>query len=208
MASRSTSTLEGTQAPARPGIAQLAARLAAVLGTWAALCLVADVAIPVEPLGVPITLQSLLVVASAMLFGPRLSLAGIGLYVITGALGARVFAEGEAGWAVLIGQTGGYILGFLLVPHAVALVLKGGLRGKPNYTLLRVAAAATLGTVVIFAVGVPWLKVVHSLPRDAHMTWATAIRGGLTPFIPGAIAKTLIAVAAGMLAGKATTRLW
>jgi biotin transport system substrate-specific component len=49
-----------------------------------------------------------------------------------------------------------------------------------------------LGSLVIYALGVPWLKWVTAWP------WEKALMLGMLPFIPGDVVK---AVAAVMLAG-------
>jgi biotin transport system substrate-specific component len=50
--------------------------------------------------------------------------------------------------------------------------------------------AFVAGSVVVFLVGLPWLKVVLGL------TWAQTIAAGFTPFIVGGLIKAAIAAAA------------
>ena len=67
------------------------------------------------PLTVPFTLQLLGVFLALRLLGGRDGTLCIALYILLGAVGLPVFANFSAGISALIGPTGGYILGFLLM---------------------------------------------------------------------------------------------
>lgn len=149
----------------------------------------AQVAVPLPPDWVPQTLHTLVVLIAALRLGPVLGTTSMSLYALIGLVGLPVFAGFGHGPAVLVGQTGGYILGFILCQPAVHWIVRrkdGTVRGW-----LAMVAAMTAAHAVIFAVGVPWLAVVRgfSLMR--------AIEGGFVPFIPGTIVKTLVAVLIG-----------
>lgn len=62
--------------------------------------------------GLPITLQSILVVLSGFLFGSRVGVTATGLYLVAGGLGAPIFHGGASGWAHFTGPTGGFLLSF------------------------------------------------------------------------------------------------
>src|SRR5690606_29433128 len=81
--------------------------------------LAAQISIPIAPLGVPLTLQTLAVVLAALCLGPRWGALSMGLYVLAGALGAPVFSDHSAGFAILAGQTGGYLIGFILAKQVM-----------------------------------------------------------------------------------------
>lgn len=161
----------------------------------------AQIAIPLPPDGVPMTLQTLAVVLAALCLGPRLGATSMLLYLVVGVAGAAVFAEGGAGAAAIFGQTGGYLVGFVLCQPVITSIIRrrdGSIRG---WGALIVAVLA--GHLVIFAVGVPWLAVVRGFGA-----WR-AIEGGLLPFIPGLIVKAALAVVIGRLAVPwASRRIW
>lgn len=71
------------------------------------------ISIPLPFSPVPITLQTLGVMLSGLLLGPQLGSISVGLYLIAGTLGLPIFAGGAAGIGVLMGPSGGYLLGFL-----------------------------------------------------------------------------------------------
>lgn len=163
-------------------------------------------AIPMPPFGVPQTLQTLWVVLAALCIGPRYgALAYLG-YLAVGVLGVPVFADGSAGLATLLGQTGGYLLGFVACQPVVAWILRrrdGAIRGW-----LALIAAVLAAHAVIFTLGVPWLWAVRAMD-GAAISWADAWFGGMVVFLPGMVLKTGAAVAIGRaVVPHAARRIW
>lgn len=183
-------------------------RLASVPLMTLLIIICSHIAIPTAPLGIPITLQTLGVLLCAMALGPRLGMASVALYLAMGTLGVGVFGEGEAGLAVLLGQTGGYLIGFLLcqpVAHALIKRPDGSVRGW-----LALFGAGIGVHMVIFIFGVPWLYWIRSIDSHADpLTWGAAIKYGFVVFIPGMLLKSGIAAVLGawLLPGVAR-RLW
>ena len=62
--------------------------------------------------GLPITLQSILVVLSGFLFGSRVGVSATIIYLLVGGLGAQIFHGGASGWLHFTGPTGGFLLSF------------------------------------------------------------------------------------------------
>ncbi len=191
------------RAPEAVGDAGLIAALRAagvLLFAWFTF-LGAQVAIPLPPDGVPMTFQTLAVVLAALCLGPRLGMASMAVYLAAGIAGAAVFSGGGAGAAAIFGQTGGYLVGFLLCQPVITAIIRrrdGSIRGWGAMIL-----AVLAGHLVIFAVGVPWLAAVRGF------SLGRAIQGGFLPFIPGLIVKTALAVYLGRLAAPwASRRIW
>lgn len=158
----------------------------------------AVIAIPLPPDGVPMTLQTLAVLLSALCLGPRLGMASMLVYVVVGMVGAGVFAQGEKGIEAVLGQTGGYLVGFVVCQPAVGTIARrrdGSVRGW-----LAMIVAVLVGEVIIFGLGVPWLALVN----DYSM--ARALEGGLYPFLPGTAVKTAMAVVIGRMAAPLSSR--
>jgi len=133
---------------------------------------------------VPITLQSMMVVLSGAFLGPWLGASSQILLVILGALSFQVFSTENAGLGVIFGPTGGYILGFILCSFLVGLISKHGLLAKP----LQAFVFLFLASFALFIPGVIGLKMTFD------WSWAEAISKGFTPFLPGDILKTLLAL--------------
>lgn len=78
------------------------------------------IAVPIGP--VPVTLQVLVVAVAALVLTPAEALLAIGAYLAIGAAGAPVFSGGAGGVSVLLGPTGGFLLGFAVGAPVAALV--------------------------------------------------------------------------------------
>jgi biotin transport system substrate-specific component len=168
----------------------------------------AQIAVPTPPFGIPVTLQTLMVLLAAMTLGPRLGFASMALYLVMGIIGFGVFAQGQAGWIVVIGQTGGYLFGFLVcqpVAHALIRKRDGSVRGWLSLFLAGIAVH-----MVIFTFGVSWLWWIHLIDNQSPaLSFADALYYGFVVFIPGMILKSGIAagIAAWTLPSVAR-RMW
>src|SRR5512133_1411896 len=112
MPATSNASLSGR--PPRPPADRLAATHRLVWTALLAACIAAGawLQLPIGP--VPVTLQPLFIVLAGFLLGPARGAAAVALYVLAGVLGMPVFAGGKAGLGVLLGPTGGYLVGFIL----------------------------------------------------------------------------------------------
>lgn len=136
--------------------------------------------LPVSP--VPIVLQNLFVLLAGLLLGRRWALGAVALYLLLGLIGLPVFSAARGGLAHFLGPTGGYLIGFLLAAGLAATIVGAAPR------LWREIVAVVVGTISIYLIGVPWLKVV------ADMSWPSALAAGLTPFLIGDALKAAAAV--------------
>ncbi len=140
----------------------------------------AFLAIPIGP--VPIVLQNMFVLLAGIILGPRWGLASVGIYLLIGACGLPVFANGKAGIGVIFGPTGGYLLGYLPAVFVTGLISK---KGKKK--IIVDIIALIIGSIIVYAAGVPWLKVVTG------MGWSKALAVGMYPFIIGDVLKIIAA---------------
>jgi biotin transport system substrate-specific component len=150
----------------------------------AIVALSAQIYIPTEP--VPFTGQTLGVLVVGGALGFRRGVAALLLYLLVGLVGVPVFAEGDAGRDVLLGVTGGYLIGFVVAAAIVGRLAELGWDRRLGAAVVTML----LGTIAIYAIGVPWLKI------STGMSWSEAIAVGLTPFLLWDTAKLLIAAAA------------
>ncbi|MEM1072329.1 MAG: biotin transporter BioY [Planctomycetota bacterium] len=170
------------------------------------LSLSAQFKIHMPPDGVPQTLQTLVVILAAMGLGGRWGMASVGLYLLVGALGMGVFSEGRHGIETLLGFTGGYLVGFFVAQPVVA-----GLVRRRDSTVRgwgAIVSASLAGHVIVFAIGVPWLTLVLAR-EDPDYTLLRGLQGGLLPFLPGMLLKTLAAVLIGLAVWpRSVRRFW
>jgi biotin transport system substrate-specific component len=145
--------------------------------------LTARIAIPVPGSPVPITGQTFGVLLVGGALGFRRGLIGVALYVLLGVIGLPFFAEGKGGISVILGASGGYLVGFVVAGALVGRLAELGWDRK----LGGAVGAMLLGSAVIYAIGLPWLGVV------VGMSPAETIAQGLTPFIFGDALKLVLA---------------
>ena len=151
----------------------------------------AFIAIPIGP--VPIVMQNLFVLLAGLILGPMWGLTAACTYLLIGLAGLPVFAGGTAGIGKLFGPTGGYLLSYMPTVWITAWLSQ-----KFRSTLIGDIAALIAGSVVIYAVGVPWLKFAFAMP------WDKAVAAGMLPFLIGDALKIAVAAA---IAPKIRTRI-
>ncbi|NQX33720.1 biotin transporter BioY [Herbiconiux sp. VKM Ac-2851] len=156
--------------------------------------LLAQIAVPLWP--VPITGQTLAVLLVGSTLGALRGMVSLAVYAVLGIAGVPWFSDAAAGWHVVAGPTGGYIIGFI-----IAAGLTGWLAQRSfDRKVLGAVASFAAGTLVTFAIGLPWLAA------SLGLTLSQTLEAGLYPFIVGGIVKTLLAAGIIPLAWKLTSR--
>ena len=145
--------------------------------------LTALVVVPHEP--VPWTGQTFGVLIVGGALGLRRGFLAVALYVLLGYIGLPFFAEHKSGASVILGATGGYLVGFVLAGAAVGRLAELGWDRRIGGAI----GATSIGTAIIYAVGVPWLAI------SAGISLQKAIELGFMPFIGVDIVKLLAAAA-------------
>lgn len=180
----------------RDQLGGLARDTALVVAGALLIALSAGVSIRLSDNPVPITGQTFGVLLAAAALGLRRGSAATALYVAIGVIGFPAFAQGKGGLAVIawvsegrlvLGATGGYLVGFVL---AAALVGRLAERGWDR-RLPGALAAMALGNLATYAIGLPWLAAATGY------SIAETVAKGLVPFLVGDAAKLLLA--AGVL---------
>jgi biotin transport system substrate-specific component len=151
----------------------------AVLAVAGSLLVAAAAQVNVPMLPVPMTLQTLAVLAIGAAYGARLGAATLALYALEGVIGLPVFAEFKSG---LMLASFGYILGFIAAAALVGWLAERGWDRSP----VRMFAAMLLGAVVVYVPGLAWLTAWVG-------SFGLAVQYGLTPFIVGDLVKAAIA---------------
>lgn len=141
----------------------------------------AQVQVPLWP--VPITAQTLAVLLVGSSLGALRGTLAMVLYAVLGMVGLPVFSDDGSGMGVILGPTGGYIVGFVF-----AAAFTGWIAQRSwDRRILRSILAFLAGTVVTFLIGLPWLAIVLGL--DLQQT----LQAGLYPFIIGGTVKAIVA---------------
>ncbi len=179
-----TDPLEGISRPA-----EAYQRRTAVLARIAACVVLMAVGtrvgtIPFYP--APITLQTLFLAVDGLLLGPWRGLIAVSLYLLMGLLGLPVFAAG-GGPGYIFHPNFGFLLGFL---PAVVLI---GLGRRLDRCLPRIpayTAAALLGLIAVYLVGIPYYSLIKGLYGQAP---AWVILSPFFVYLPGDLIKAVIA---------------
>jgi biotin transport system substrate-specific component len=150
-----------------------------------ALCARVYIVIPGNP--VPFTGQTFGVLLTAGALGYRRGLLATLLYLALGAIGLPIYAEGRHGVEILYGATGGYLVGFALASVIVGRLAELGW----DRNLLGSIGAMVIGSLAIYAVGVPWLAY-----RAFDGDLGAAIAAGMVPFLLWDALKLTLAAAA------------
>ena len=163
----------------------IVADVAIVIGASWLLALSAQVSFYVPFSVVPVTAQTFAVLMIAAMLGSKRGTFAVLTYIAQGAMGLPVFAMGKAGAWVLFGQTGGYLVGFI-----VAAMIVGRLAEKGwDRSAFKTAVAMTVGTLAIYTLGVFWLTVLTG-------SLQTALVAGFYPFIAAGVFKVITAAIA------------
>ncbi len=157
--------------------------------------------IPVGPLGVPITLQTLGVMLAGVVLGPGRGTAAVLLYLVAGLIGLPVFSGFSGGFGVLAGPSAGYLLAFplaaLVAGSLAALVLR---RAERFRTVLLFLACLAASLATVHPLGIAGLVVNAGLPlRDAIVVDAA--------YLPGDVLKNLLAAVLAVSVHRAFPRL-
>ncbi len=139
--------------------------------------------IPGNP--VPVTGQTFGVLVAGGALGFRRGIAASALYVLLGMVGLPFFALGRTGVEVLLGATGGYLVGFILASAIIGRLAELGWDRR----MVGSVGAMLIANLAIYVVGVPWLAVV----TGNDLPWA--IRTGFLPFVAGDVLKLALAAA-------------
>lgn len=140
------------------------------------------ISIPLPISAVPVTAQTLAVMLAGSLLPVRHAAASVLIFLLMGAIGLPVFSGGAAGLGIIVGKTGGYLLGFL-----AGAVFISALKGKKPVFVRLLAVNALGGILIVYVFGILWLNYVTGIGVYK------AIIFGAIPFIPGDIVKIVLA---------------
>ncbi|WP_435361370.1 biotin transporter BioY [Haloarchaeobius sp. DFWS5] len=150
----------------------------------------AQVSIPMPAGMPPVTVQTTAVFLAGLLLGARWAGFSMVLYLLTGAAGAPVFANGSGGFGSLVGYTGGFLFGYLLAAVVIGAVVHRGLGRRPlsQVSVVTQVGAVVLGIAIIYVLGTPWMASVLGL--SMQKAFATML-----PYLPGDLIEMAAVVA-------------
>ncbi len=156
----------------------------------AVLCLCAWIHVPAGD--VAITLQTFAVALTLCLLGGKKGTLTVLVYLILGAVGLPVFSGFQGGIGILLGVTGGYIMGFLL------WALLYWLLTSVTPACFRIPALV-LGLTVCYAFGSVWFYGVYLRGGSSLGLGAVLLKCVVPYLLPDGIKLALAAFLAGRL---------
>ncbi|MEC8634820.1 MAG: biotin transporter BioY [Bacteroidota bacterium] len=129
--------------------------------------------------GIPITLQSLLVVFLPILLGWRVGVAAVVAYLIIGGLGAPVFSYGTYGWDRFTGSSGGFLLAFPIAGLLAGYAME---QFQNTKSVLIGALLLFAGQFIILGLGLFWYRAI--IPVEESML------ASVERLLPGLFIKT------------------
>ncbi len=145
------------------------------------------ISVPSIPPLPPFTLQTFAVFLVVLLLGGQCGFYAVLTYLLLGAAGLPVFSQFTGGVGILLGTTGGYIIGFLFIA-LLYWALEGFIAGKG----IRKIAVLVLGLIVCYAFGTAWFMLIYTR-QSAAIGLGTALGWCVLPFILPDLVKLALA---------------
>ena len=158
-------------------------KLAQMAVMTAVICVLAPMAIPIGP--VPISFTNLAILLALYILGTKMGTISFLCYLVLGTVGLPVFSGFTGGLGKLLGPTGGYLIGF------IPLAIISGLSIEKLHNKFAQFLGMVAGVVVCYAFGTAWFCYLAGTGLQKALALC------VIPFIPGDIAKILIAMVVG-----------
>jgi len=170
------------------GCQRMSTKILALIGVMTALiCILGPISLPLPVSPVPISLGTLAIYFAIYVLGMKQGTISCCVYLLIGLVGVPVFTGFTGGPAKLLGPTGGYMIGYIFMA-----LIGGWFIDKWNGEIVYSFVGLLLATIVLYAFGTVWLAY------QAGMGFGAALMAGVIPFIPGDLAKMIIAVLVGV----------
>ena len=143
------------------------------------------------PATVPFTLQTLGVFLTVSMLGGRRGTLSVLVYILLGAIGLPVFSGFTGGIGILLGNTGGYIIGFLF--SALTMWLISHLAGSGRIVQ---AVSMLAGLLVCYVFGTAWFMIVYTR-GNGPVSLAVVLGWCVIPFIIPDLIKIAVALLIG-----------
>lgn len=143
------------------------------------------------PTVIPFTLQTFAVFLAVCVLGGKRGTLSVLVFVLLGAVGVPVFAGFTGGPHVLMGNTGGYIIGFIFT--ALVMWLMERVFGRKMWVQ---AVSMLLGMVTYYVFGTIWFMIVYM--RTTGPIGVSAVLGWcVIPFLIPDLVKAALALFLG-----------
>ena len=153
------------------------------IGIFATLISASAVSIPL-PGGVPVTLQTFIIMLAGVILGPKKGMLAVFVYILIGAVGVPVFSGFRGGFAVITGPTGGFIMTFPLITLFSGLGVKGN-------KIIKLSLWTGAGVILNYFCGMLWFTFITDHGFRAAFTFC------VLPFLPADTVKVMLTIILG-----------
>lgn len=143
--------------------------------------ILSQISIPLPFTPVPINLATLSVLLSGAILGKNGGAISQLVYVLLGAIGLPVFAKFSSGIQIILGPTGGYIIGYIIAAFIVGMITEKYAKSMITYIISMI-----VGIIACYILGTSWF---------IHVTGSgliTALTMCVFPFIIGDLIKIVL----------------
>lgn len=149
------------------------------------------------PSTIPFTLQTFAIFLTIYLLGSRDALISIIVYLLLGIIGLPVFSGIKGGIAVLLGPTGGYLIGFIFTALFMWLW-----EVVFNNKLISKIIASVIGLAICYIFGSLWFYFVY-MNNGNEISFISVLSMCVAPFV----AIDLIKIALALLLENRLTKI-
>lgn len=150
----------------------------------AVICIVAPLTIPLPFTAIPFSLTPFAICLISSLLGMKRGGISVALYILIGTVGVPVFSGYQGGFQKLIGPTGGFFIGYLV------LALITGFSAERFFgKIYMYIIGMLLGLTICYIFGAAWFSLQQGVSIKA------AFAGAVIPFIPLDLVKVFLAAA-------------
>lgn len=131
---------------------------------------------------VPITLQTLFVVLSALVLERRLAVLSVIVYIMIGLVGFPIFANG-GGINYIFNPTFGYLIGFIVATCFIA-----------SFKEKNIYVSTTIGMLIIYALGMMYFLFIQYVLNGKVYLFSYLFYNLFLVFLPGDILSCVVAI--------------
>lgn len=146
--------------------------------------------------GIPVTMQSIVVMLSGCFLNKQVSFLSQLVYILLGLIGIPVFAKPSAGPAYIMLPSFGYLIGFLFGAYVIGLVIeKFKKKTLPVYLLANFS-----GLFIIYLFGISHIYLLKNILSRSHMNLVQIFNIGVLPFLlKDVLLSVLVSILASIL---------
>ena len=151
--------------------------------------IMAQIIIPLPWTPVPITAQTFAVLCSGLFLGKKYGCLSQIFYVVLGVAFIPWFGGMTGGLDILLGSTGGFLIGFVIASYFIGLITEKYAKAR-NFTRMALVIGIA-NFALIYIPGLAGLALWFSLTQGTAIGIVDLLMMGLVPFILGDIVKIL-----------------